>query len=217
MLIPKVLKQYRGKFLLKSELLLEEFIWLNISQLLQISPLIRQYIVNKKNRTDILGITKDRRLAIVELKKEGSKRSIDQLIRYRENILQDSSESTVLSEVDFNQDFVLIAIAGRFSSQAIEYAQEKLPQALLLTYEIKKDQNNLYYLILRNRVNKIYSKVKIDIIEDSIFDSLPSFIQGYLIDNIQHRHPILSIIEQILSFSSDIKFETSAIAIRNQI
>ena len=205
-----MLRQFRGKFLLKSESLLEEFIWLNLGQLLRINPLKRQYIVNKKNRTDILGLTQDRRLAIIELKKKGGKGSIDQLIRYRDNVLKYSSQSSVLSGVDFERDFVLIAIAGHYSLQAQEYADSKLPEALLLTYEIQTAQNNEYSLILRNHNNKIYSRVKIDIIEDSLFDSLPSFLQGYLIDNVQHRAPIISLIRQILSFSPDIKFETSS-------
>lgn len=205
-----MLRQFRGKFLLKSESLLEEFIWLNLTQLLKINPLKRQYVVNNKNRTDILGITQERRLVIVELKKKGGKGSIDQLIKYRENVLKYSSQSSVLSEVNFELDFVLIAIAGHFSQQAQEYANNKLPEALLLTYEIQKAQNNEYSLILRKNDNKIYSRVEIDIIEDSLFDSLPSFLQGYLIDKVQHRAPIISIIKQILFFSPDIKFESSS-------
>lgn len=65
-----MLRYSRGKILLQSESLLEEFIWLNLSKLLKIDPFKRQYSVNKQNRTDILGITQDRRLAIVELKKK---------------------------------------------------------------------------------------------------------------------------------------------------
>ncbi|MDJ0635934.1 MAG: type I restriction enzyme HsdR N-terminal domain-containing protein [Xenococcaceae cyanobacterium MO_188.B29] len=205
-----MLRQFRGKFLLKSESLLEEFIWLNLNELLKINPLKRQYFVNNKNRTDILGITQERSLAIIELKKKGGKGSINQLITYRENVLKYSSQYSILSEVNFEQDFVLIAIAGHFSPQAQKYANSKLPEALLLTYEIQKSQNNEYSLILRNHNNKIYSRVKIDIIEDSLFDSLPSLLQGYLIDNPQHRIPIISIIKQMISFSSDIKFETSS-------
>lgn len=204
-----MLRQFRGKLLLKSELLLEEFIWFNLSELLKINPFKRQYAINNKNRTDILGITHDQRLAIIELKKQGGKESIDQLIRYRENILKDSLRSSILSEVNFNKDFVLIAIAGYFSKQAQEYAMNILPEALLLSYEIQKTQKNEYLLILRTQNHKIYSQVSIDIIEDSLFESLPSFLQGYLIDNIQERFPIISIIEQILDFSNDIKFETS--------
>ena len=203
-----MLRPFKGKFLLKSESLLEEFIWLNLDRLLKINPLKRQYIVNNKNRTDILGLTQERRLAIVELKKKGGKGSIDQLIRYKENLLKYSSQSSVLSEVDLKRDFVLIAIAGHFSLQARNYANSRLPEALLLTYEIQKAQNNEYSLILRNYNNKFYSKVKIDIIEDSLFNSLPSFLQGYLIDNVQHCAPIFSIIKQILSYSPDLKFET---------
>ena len=206
--IAKMLRPFRGKFLLKSESLLEEFIWLNLDRLLKINPLKRQYIVNNKNRTDILGLTQEQNLAIIELKKKGGKGSIDQLIRYKGNILKYSSQSSILSEVDFDRDFVLIAIAGHFSQQARDYANSKLPEALLLTYEIQKAQNNEYLLILRSHNNKFYSKVKIDIIEDSLFDSLPSFLQGYLIDNVQHCAPILSIIKQILSYSPNLKFET---------
>lgn len=203
-----MLRQFRGKLLLKSELLLEEFIWLNLSKLLKINPLKRQYVINNKSRTDILGITHDQHLVIIELKKQSGKESIDQLIRYRDNILKHSWWSSILSEVNFNKDFVLIAIAGYFSKQAQEYAINMLPEALLFSYEIQKTQKNEYLLILRKQNHKIYSQVSIDIMEDSLFESLPPFLQGYLIDNIQERVTIISIIKKILDFSNDIKFET---------
>lgn len=118
------------------------------------------------------------------------------------------SQSSIFSEVDFDKDCSLIAIAGYFSKKVQEYAIEKIPNALLLTYEIKKEQNSKYLLILKTQNNRIYSKIEIDIIEDSLFDSLPSFLQGYLIDNVQHRVPIISLIKKILSFSTSIRFET---------
>ena len=203
-----MLRQFKDKYLLKSESLLEELIWLNIIKLLKINPFIRQYVVNKQNRTDILGISQEDRLAIIELKKGNGWGAIDQLIRYRKNILKYSSQSSEFSEVDFKQDFILIAIAGYFTQQEQDYAKNTLPSALLFTYEIQKAQNNKYSLILKNLDNKILSKVEIDVVEDSLFDSLPSFLQRYLIDNVRHRAPILSIIKQILSYSPDLKFET---------
>ena len=205
-----MLKQFGGKFLFKFELLLEEFIWLNLEKLLGTAPLARQYVINKKNRTDILGITQEKRLAIVELKKNSGGEGINQLLRYKENLHQHYAYSSVLSKVDSRQDFLLIAIAGRFSQQAQESAKDLLPEALLLTYEVQKTQDDKYSLILKTQDSKIYSRVKINIIEDSLFDSLPSFLQGYLIDNPQHYSPIISIVEQILSFSPELKSETSS-------
>lgn len=205
-----MLRQFKGKYFLKSESLLEELIWLNITKLLKIRPLRKQYVVNDRNRTDILGVAQERRLAIIELKKGDGRGSINQLIRYRKNILKSSSQSSAFSEINFEHDFILISIAGYFSQQEHKYAKKILPEALLLTYEVQKLQDNKYLLILRELSSIIYSKVEIDIIEDSLFDSLPSFLQGYLIDNVRHRTPILSIIKQIVSFSPDIKLEYSA-------
>ncbi|MEG4456837.1 hypothetical protein [Microcoleus sp. N9_A1] len=201
-----MLRYFKGKFLFKSEALLEEFTWLHLKPLLNLEPIKRQLSINKGNRSDILGVTNLGQLALVELKKGGGKDSIDQLIRYRNSLMSERPQSSEFSSVDFNQGFLLVAVASHFSLTAIDYAKSKLPGVLLLTYEITKYSREDYYLTFNQLNTKKISRVKIDILENSLFDSLPSFIQGYLLGNGEKRKPILNIIQKILGYSSTMSF-----------
>lgn len=204
-----MLRHFQGKFLFKSESLLEEFTWLYLGSLLNLEPVKKQHIINKENRSDILGVTPSGQLAILELKNGAGKAAIDQLIRYKDNLMKERRNTPEFSKVDFNQDFLIIAIASHFSAVAIEYAYSKLPGCLLLTYNISKNLSGDYYLSFNKLNNTIFKKVRIDILEDSLFDSLPCFIQGYLLACPEKREPILKIIDKILSYDSSISFKTS--------
>ena len=203
-----MLRHYKGNFLFKSESLLEEFTWLYLGALLNLEPVKKQHIINKENRSDILGVTPSGQLAILELKKGAGKAGIDQLIRYKDNLIKKRPHTPEFSKVDFNQPFLMIAIASHFSAPTIEYAYSRLPGCLLLTYNITKDVKGNYYLNFIQLNKTILSKVKIDILEDSLFDSLPFFIQGYLLACPEQQEPILKIIDKILSYDSSISFET---------
>lgn len=203
-----MLRQPKGKFLLKSEALLEEFIWLHLKPLLSLDPVKKQYFINKQNRSDILGVNPEGRLAILELKKGEGKGSIDQLLRYQDFFRKESHQDPNFERVDFSKKFLLIAIASHFNSSTIDYAQKMIPDCLLLTHEVKQYDNGEYFLLLKKLDNRILSKIPIEIIEDSLFESLPSFIQGYLLDKPEIRERILLIIQKILSYSPDLSLET---------
>jgi hypothetical protein len=202
-----MLRQSKGKFLFKSEALLEEFIWLHLESLLNIRRIKKQHIINKENRSDILAVNSLGQLVILELKKGGGKGCIDQLVRYKKHLMDEQPKVKEFLGVDFSKEFLPIAIASSFSASTKAYAESKLQNCLLLTYEVKKDSDDKYYLIIKNG-NSVFSKIKIEIIEDSLFDSLPSFIQGYLLDKPEIRERVLSIIQRILSYSSDIRFDS---------
>ena len=110
-----------------------------LGSLLNLEPVKKQHIINKENRSDILGVTPSGQLAILELKNGAGKAAIDQLIRYKDNLMKERRNTPEFSKVDFNQDFLIIAIASHFSAVAIEYAYSKLPGCLLLTYNISKN------------------------------------------------------------------------------
>lgn len=203
-----MLRQSKGKFLLKSEALLEEFIWLHLKPLLNLDPIKKQYFINKQNRSDILGVNPEGKLAILELKKGEGKTSIDQLLRYQDFFRKESHQDPNFERVDFSKKFLLIAIASHFNSSTIDYARKMIPDCLLLTHEVKEYDNGEYFLVLKKLDNRILSKISIEIIEDSLFESLPSFIQGYLLDKPQIRERVLLIIQKILSYSPDLSLET---------
>lgn len=202
-----MLRSSKGKLLFKSEALLEEFIWLHLQPLLNLEPVKRQYFINKQNRSDILGVNSEGRLAILELKKGEGKASIDQLLRYQDFFRKESHQDPNFERVDFSKKFLLIAIASHFNSSTIDYAQKMIPDCLLLTHEVKQYDNGEYFLVLKKLDNRILSKIPIEIIEDSLFESLPSFIQGYLLDKPEIRERVLKITQKILSYNSEIKIE----------
>ena len=145
-------------------------------------------------------------MVILELKKGGGKGCIDQLVRYKQHLMDEQPKVKEFLGVDFSKELLTIAIASSFSASTKAYAESKLQKCLLLTYEVKKNSDNEYYLLIKN-ANALFSKVKIEIIEDSLFDSLPSFIQGYLLDKPEIRKRVLSIIQTILFYRSDIRFD----------
>ncbi|MEA5498998.1 hypothetical protein VB834_10170 [Limnoraphis robusta Tam1] len=204
-----MLYQERGKLLFKSEALLEEVTWIHLESLLKLEKFKKQYFINKQNRSDILGITSQKQLAILELKKVGNKGCIDQLVRYQNHLKQEIHQFSESSKIDSSQDFILIAIASKFSSSAIEYAKQQIPNCILMTYEVIKSRDGEYFLKFDQINGDFHSKAKIEIVEDSFFDTLPSFIQGYLLANPDKREPILKIIEKILSYHPDLSYQKS--------
>lgn len=203
-----MLSQSKGKFLFKSESLLEEFTWLYLWDLLNLYPVKKQHIINTQNRSDILGVNSQGQLAILELKKGGGLASIDQLIRYKDNLMNLRTQTTEFDKVDFNKDLILIAVASHFSASTKTYAESKLPGCLLLTYEVKKTLNGEYFLIFNHLNSTVFSQVKIEVVEDSLFDSLPSFMQGYLLSKPELRENVLTIIHAIQSYSSELRFSS---------
>ena len=203
-----MIKFHKGKFLFKSEALLEEFIWLHLPQLLDLNSVAKQYFINEKNRSDILALDAQNRLAIIELKNSGGKASLDQLLRYKKALMRHPPDSKEFAQVDWKQEFSLISIAADFSTPAKEYAARHLPNSLLLQYEIDRSKDNRYYLILRDLEGKVYRKQEIEVVEDSLFDSLPPFLQAYLLTQPEIKDRILEIIQKILDYHPSIQFET---------
>ena len=202
-----MLRQSKGRFLFKSESLLEEFTWIHLEALLKLKRVKKQLIINKENRSDILGLNFEGRLAILELKKGGGRGSIDQLIRYRDGLKKEPPQLDEFSEVDLNKDFLLVAIASQFSEATKTYALSKIPDCLLLTYEVEKKSDSKYFLIFKTLDQKKYSQVQIEVFEDDLFESLPSFIQGYLLEHTDIRENVLDIIQTILDYDNNIRFD----------
>jgi len=205
-----MIKFHKGKFLFKSEALLEEFIWLHLSKLLDLSPVAKQYFIDDKNRSDILAVDAQNRLAIIELKNSGGKASLNQLLRYKKALMRHPPDGEEFAPVDWKQEFSLISIAADFSTPAKEYATHNMPNSLLLQYEIDRTKDNRYCLILRDLEGKVYRKQDIEVDEDSLFDSLPPFFQAYLLTQPEIKDRILEIIQRILDYHPSIQFETEA-------
>lgn len=93
-----------------SELALEGFIWERLEKLLQLKPFQRQSAVMGEI-CDILALTPERQLVILELKNTEDRYIIQQLTRYYANVLEEQPFS---DRIDYEQPIRLIAIAPTF-------------------------------------------------------------------------------------------------------
>lgn len=93
-----------------SEQALEDFVWHHLDDLLQVSPFQRQLPVMGEV-CDILALTAERQLVIIELKNAEYRHVVQQLTRYYSNLL---SERPFSDTIDYEKPVRLIAIAPSF-------------------------------------------------------------------------------------------------------
>ena len=104
------LRRIAGGWEFSSELALENFIWDNLEAVLGLIPLKRQYII-RGEICDILAITPQRQLTIIELKNAEDRYVLQQLTRYYDSLIV---EKPFPQEVDYDQSVRLLAIAPTF-------------------------------------------------------------------------------------------------------
>lgn len=107
-----ILRRIAGGWEFSSELALENFIWDNLEAVIGLIPLKRQYII-RGEICDILAVTPQRQLTIIELKNAEDRYVVQQLTRYYDSLI---AEKPFLQEVDYDQGVRLLAIAPTFHS-----------------------------------------------------------------------------------------------------
>ena len=128
-----------------SELALEEFIWKSLENLLQLKPFQRQYAAMGEI-CDILALTPERQLVILELKNAEDRYIIQQLTRYYANLLEEKPFS---EDIDYEKPVSLVAIAPTFhrhnyidrqySRLAFEFIEAKVTQADQFYLELHRE------------------------------------------------------------------------------
>lgn len=93
----------------ENEEALEDFAWANLTQLLGLTPLKRQYVV-KGQICDILAVDNNKRLVVIELKNVEDRYIVQQLTRYYDALLEEKPFTEV---VDYAQPISLIAITPK--------------------------------------------------------------------------------------------------------
>ena len=93
-----------------SEAALEDFLWDNLENLFGLTPLKRQYNANEQF-CDILGTSKQKQLALLELKNSEDRYVVQQLTRYYDILVE---EKPFAEKVDYEQPIRLAAIAPSF-------------------------------------------------------------------------------------------------------
>lgn len=106
--LDKLIKVSGNRWEFATEEALEDFIWENITVIFNFKPLERQRSVNGE-RCDIIAITNEEQLVIMELKNTQNRGIVQQLTRYYANFI-----SIKPFEIDYKKPIKLIAICPSF-------------------------------------------------------------------------------------------------------
>ena len=151
-----LLKKSGGKWGFDSEKALEDFVHDNLNSLLGMTPLRRQYCVNKEV-CDILAIDQNNRLVVLELKNSEDRYIVQQLTRYFASLRQ---EKAFPPEVDSRQPSRLIAISPKFHKHNLIDREYSRLSFEFLEFEVVREHNH-FYLNLKNIENGQIIKAEI--------------------------------------------------------
>jgi RecB family endonuclease NucS len=135
------LRQNGNQWNFYSELELEEFIWIQLNRLFEFLPIKRQYSI-KGQFCDILAVTQNRQLVVIELKNEVDRYVVQQLTRYYHALKQEQPFS---EQVDYSQPIRLIAIAPSFHRDNLIDQQYNQLSIEFLQFEIVADENGFVW------------------------------------------------------------------------
>lgn len=107
MVDPLFIEPIHEEYKFPSERDLENFVWSNLEQLLQVSPFKRQYIC-RNEICDILATNEQKQLVILELKNSENRYIVQQLTRYYNNLV---NEKPFTGCIDWEKQIQLIATA----------------------------------------------------------------------------------------------------------
>lgn len=197
----------------ESETVLEDFVWVNLQQLLGLTPLKRQYRVSGQI-CDIVAVDENKRLVVLELKNGEDRYIVQQLTRYYDALLE---EKAFNAEIDYSQPVRLVAIAPNFHKDNL--TDKKYHKLFLEFLQFKIVQTSKkFYLQLEDIDSGKVSKVNIsykttDNTED--ISSPPPALQKLLNRCTPEQiKVILSIRNQILSFDKRIEEMSTAASIK---
>ncbi|MBE9109528.1 hypothetical protein IQ273_08880 [Nodosilinea sp. LEGE 07298] len=188
-----------------SEADLEEFVWKNLSQLLCLKPLARQHCSDNRNRFDILGLSEDKTLSIVELKLGIDDGIVSQLTRYHESV---RVQKPFAELVDHEKSICLIAIGNDFHGNSLIDAKYSQLSFRFLSYEIKDLRGRFYFQLFNYLNGKRISECQIEASEGKCQDCPPlSRMLSKLLEscNDEDAASLLEIRSRILSFDHRIQ------------
>lgn len=162
-----MLQKNADKWEFESEEDLENFVWENLTILLRLKPLKRQHPINPINgeKSDILAISEERQLTIIELKNIEDRYVVQQLTRYYDNLC---NEKPFPTDIDYQKQIRLIAIAPSFHRH--NFIDQKHHQLLFefLIFEIIESTNHFNF-ILKTTGGNLFSKIQIPYPQEKIF------------------------------------------------
>ncbi|MBS0017167.1 MAG: DUF91 domain-containing protein [Arthrospira sp. SH-MAG29] len=151
-----LLQNNGGEWGFVNEEALEDFLYRNLEQLLQIQPLKRQYNVESQ-RCDILAVGDRQKLLVLELKNAEDRGIVQQLTRYYDALL---GEKPFGDRVDYDKPVQLIAIAPSFHRDNFTDKKYHTLDFQFLEFSVIENQDK-FYLRLRDVDSDTVSQVKI--------------------------------------------------------
>lgn len=158
----------------ESELALEDFVWANLSCLLGLSALKRQYAVNGEV-CDILALDQNGGLVVLELKNVLDRYIVQQLTRYYDNLLD---KTPLKQQVNYKLPVRLIAISPSFHNH--NWIDKKYHK---LNFEFSSftihQENNCIHFLLKNLITQSVSQAKIWDLSTTIINTSESTSNSY--------------------------------------
>ena len=189
----------------ENETILEDFIWHNLTNFLDLFPVSRQYKTKNGQICDILAKDENNRLFILELKNTEGRYIVQQLTRYYEELL---SEKLFTDKIDYRQPVKLVAVAPTFHRDNFTDIKYNKLDLELWQFKIIEQQDGLYFQVLKLK-NKSKHSIKILYQEkrNDINISAPSKLLLNILSKCdsEEKAKILEIRNKVLSFDKQIK------------
>ncbi|EAW34988.1 endonuclease NucS domain-containing protein [Lyngbya sp. PCC 8106] len=191
-----------------SEADLETFIWDNLKNLLNLQPFQRQFSI-RGEFCDILAITENKTLVIIELKNSEYRYLVQQLTRYYDRIL---SDQPFQADIDYTQSIQLLAISPNFHRHNLIDRKYNRLNIDFLKFEITQNNNDLYFNLKNFERELITSFQLIDIADEQrsqsqmqvisrIIPKIPKSLNRMLESQpTEIKNFIITLREKILSF-----------------
>ncbi|VXD13303.1 endonuclease NucS domain-containing protein [Planktothrix paucivesiculata] len=160
-----LLKKGGNKWSFGNEKALEDFVWDNLRNLLELTPLKRQYKVNGEI-CDILALDKDQQLVIIELKNITDRGVVQQLTRYYNNLI---GVKPIDLEIDYSKLIRLMAIMPSFHKHNFVDKEHSKLSLEFLSFEIIKQPDSLALSLTNVDTEKtVYTKINYH--KNDVFD-----------------------------------------------
>jgi hypothetical protein len=142
-----IIKKKGGEIEFRSETELENFVFIHLNTLLNLSPITRQYRIGTEI-CDVLATDNQKSLSIIELKNVEDRYIIQQLTRYYHGLIKTKPK---FDEIDYRRPVKLIAIAPSFHAHNfVDKIYSKL-NFEFLTFDLTVDNSTRYiYFELTN-------------------------------------------------------------------